>query len=216
MAWFPQWYKENLHHHPWKSLQSLSCSNMFQWLSMICLVAIIKKSQRKDWSKSCCFLDHGIIRADQKLLRNLGLTLMTNTSNNNSFSSSSSRNAHVDGSHSHFCYLSLYIYFTPNRIGSQTLSSNLCRMFQLIMVHLNYLNYLNWKKNLCKALLCSCYSQDFESNDSFDSSCFHLQGQRYYVRVSAYNMRGWGPPCKSTPEYASPSSRWGWSGLQFV
>ncbi|RLV99236.1 hypothetical protein DV515_00009875, partial [Chloebia gouldiae] len=32
-------------------------------------------------------------------------------------------------------------------------------------------------------------------------------GQRYYVRVSAYNMRGWGPPCKSTPEYASPSSR---------
>ncbi|XP_066422078.1 ankyrin repeat and fibronectin type-III domain-containing protein 1 [Molothrus aeneus] len=31
-------------------------------------------------------------------------------------------------------------------------------------------------------------------------------GQRYYVRVSAYNMRGWGPPCKSTPEYASPSN----------
>ncbi|RMB95340.1 hypothetical protein DUI87_28327 [Hirundo rustica rustica] len=31
-------------------------------------------------------------------------------------------------------------------------------------------------------------------------------GQRYYVRVSAYNMRGWGPPRKSTPEYASPSN----------
>uniref|UniRef100_A0A8C3E9T8 Ankyrin repeat and fibronectin type III domain containing 1 n=1 Tax=Corvus moneduloides TaxID=1196302 RepID=A0A8C3E9T8_CORMO len=31
-------------------------------------------------------------------------------------------------------------------------------------------------------------------------------GQRYYVRVSAYNMRGWGPPRNSTPEYASPSN----------
>ncbi|NXB50074.1 ANKF1 protein, partial [Leucopsar rothschildi] len=31
-------------------------------------------------------------------------------------------------------------------------------------------------------------------------------GQRYFVRVSAYNMRGWGPPRKSTPEYASPSN----------
>uniref|UniRef100_A0A8C0HMY2 Ankyrin repeat and fibronectin type III domain containing 1 n=1 Tax=Buteo japonicus TaxID=224669 RepID=A0A8C0HMY2_9AVES len=31
-------------------------------------------------------------------------------------------------------------------------------------------------------------------------------GQRYYVHVSAYNMRGWGPPRKSTPEYASPSN----------
>ncbi|XP_074463855.1 ankyrin repeat and fibronectin type-III domain-containing protein 1 isoform X3 [Larus michahellis] len=31
-------------------------------------------------------------------------------------------------------------------------------------------------------------------------------GQRYYVHVSAYNMRGWGPPRKSTPAYASPSN----------
>ncbi|XP_064006586.1 ankyrin repeat and fibronectin type-III domain-containing protein 1 isoform X2 [Pogoniulus pusillus] len=31
-------------------------------------------------------------------------------------------------------------------------------------------------------------------------------GQRYYVHVSAYNMRGWGPPRKSTPECASPSN----------
>ncbi|XP_071429952.1 ankyrin repeat and fibronectin type-III domain-containing protein 1 isoform X1 [Pithys albifrons albifrons] len=31
-------------------------------------------------------------------------------------------------------------------------------------------------------------------------------GQRYYVHVSAYNMRGWGPARKSTPECAAPSN----------
>lgn len=134
---------------------------MFQGWSMMCLVAIIQKSQRnrwhepffelsfsgeigKDWSKSFCFLDHGIISADQRLLRNLDLTLMTHTSINNSVSSPSSRNVHVDINHSHFClyllfvYISLYISFTPNRTGSQTLSFNVCSMFQSIMVHLNY------------------------------------------------------------------------------
>ncbi|XP_019477310.1 ankyrin repeat and fibronectin type-III domain-containing protein 1 isoform X1 [Meleagris gallopavo] len=31
-------------------------------------------------------------------------------------------------------------------------------------------------------------------------------GQKYYIHVSAYNMRGWGPPRRSTPAYASPSN----------
>ncbi|KAH0629226.1 hypothetical protein JD844_011145 [Phrynosoma platyrhinos] len=32
-------------------------------------------------------------------------------------------------------------------------------------------------------------------------------GQCYYVRVYAYNMKGWGQPQTSTPPCASPSSK---------
>lgn len=35
-----------------------------------------------------------------------------------------------------------------------------------------------------------------------------LQGQQYFVQVSAYNMKGWGPAQTTTPACASPSSRW--------
>ncbi|XP_030317781.1 ankyrin repeat and fibronectin type-III domain-containing protein 1 [Calypte anna] len=39
-------------------------------------------------------------------------------------------------------------------------------------------------------------------------------GQRFYVRVSAYNMRGWGPPRKSTPASACPSNWKDYSGRE--
>lgn len=35
-----------------------------------------------------------------------------------------------------------------------------------------------------------------------------LQGTDYYVQVSAYNMKGWGPPLGSTPACAAPSSKY--------
>ncbi len=35
---------------------------------------------------------------------------------------------------------------------------------------------------------------------------FTFQGRLYYVRVSAYNMKGWGPPAASLPPSAAPSS----------
>lgn len=35
-----------------------------------------------------------------------------------------------------------------------------------------------------------------------------LQGTAYHVRVSAYNMKGWGPPQASTPPFAIPSSEY--------
>ena len=34
-----------------------------------------------------------------------------------------------------------------------------------------------------------------------------FQGRLYHVRVSAYNMKGWGPPQCSLPPCASPSSK---------
>lgn len=36
------------------------------------------------------------------------------------------------------------------------------------------------------------------------------QGTAYYVRVSAYNMKGWGPPQASMPSSAIPSSKYHW------
>lgn len=36
------------------------------------------------------------------------------------------------------------------------------------------------------------------------------QGTAYYVRVSAYNMKGWGPPQASMPPSAIPSSKYHW------
>lgn len=38
--------------------------------------------------------------------------------------------------------------------------------------------------------------------------CFPLQGTAYYVQVSAYNMKGWGPPQASVPPFAIPSSKY--------
>lgn len=35
-----------------------------------------------------------------------------------------------------------------------------------------------------------------------------LQGTAYHVRVSAYNMKGWGPPQASVPPFAIPSSEY--------
>lgn len=35
---------------------------------------------------------------------------------------------------------------------------------------------------------------------------FLFQGRLYYVRVSAYNMKGWGPAAPSCPPSAAPSS----------
>lgn len=35
-----------------------------------------------------------------------------------------------------------------------------------------------------------------------------LQGTAYHIRVSAYNMKGWGPPQASTPPFAIPSSEY--------
>lgn len=35
-----------------------------------------------------------------------------------------------------------------------------------------------------------------------------LQGTAYYVQVSAYNMKGWGPPQASVPPFAIPSSKY--------
>lgn len=35
-----------------------------------------------------------------------------------------------------------------------------------------------------------------------------LQGTAYYVQVSAYNMKGWGPPRASVPPFAIPSSKY--------
>lgn len=35
-----------------------------------------------------------------------------------------------------------------------------------------------------------------------------LQGTACHVRVSAYNMKGWGPPQASTPPFAIPSSEY--------
>lgn len=37
-----------------------------------------------------------------------------------------------------------------------------------------------------------------------------LQGTAYHIRVSAYNMKGWGPPQASTPPFAIPSSEYPW------
>lgn len=37
-----------------------------------------------------------------------------------------------------------------------------------------------------------------------------LQGTAYHVRVSAYNMKGWGPPQASMPPFAIPSSEYPW------
>lgn len=34
------------------------------------------------------------------------------------------------------------------------------------------------------------------------------QGTAYYVQVSAYNMKGWGPPQASVPPFAIPSSKY--------
>lgn len=39
------------------------------------------------------------------------------------------------------------------------------------------------------------------------SSSLSSQGTDYYVQVSAYNMKGWGPPLVSTPACAAPSSK---------
>lgn len=39
------------------------------------------------------------------------------------------------------------------------------------------------------------------------SSSVSSQGTDYYVQVSAYNMKGWGPPLLSTPACAAPSSK---------
>lgn len=36
------------------------------------------------------------------------------------------------------------------------------------------------------------------------------QGTAYYVQVSAYNMKGWGPPQASVPPFAIPSSKYHW------
>lgn len=36
------------------------------------------------------------------------------------------------------------------------------------------------------------------------------QGTAYYVQVSAYNMKGWGPPQASVPPFAIPSSKYQW------
>lgn len=38
------------------------------------------------------------------------------------------------------------------------------------------------------------------------SSSLSSQGTDYYVHVSAYNMKGWGPPLVATPACAAPSS----------
>ncbi len=35
-----------------------------------------------------------------------------------------------------------------------------------------------------------------------------MQGVHYFVRVSAYNVKGWGPPLCSTPASAAPSSEY--------
>lgn len=35
-----------------------------------------------------------------------------------------------------------------------------------------------------------------------------MQGVHYFVRVSAYNVKGWGPPQCSTPVSAAPSSEY--------
>lgn len=35
-----------------------------------------------------------------------------------------------------------------------------------------------------------------------------LQGTAYHIRVSAYNMKGWGPPQASVPPFAIPSSEY--------
>jgi len=40
-----------------------------------------------------------------------------------------------------------------------------------------------------------------------------LQGTAYYVQVSAYNMKGWGPPQASVPPFAIPSSKYHWEDL---
>lgn len=39
------------------------------------------------------------------------------------------------------------------------------------------------------------------------SSSLSSQGTDYYVHVSAYNMKGWGPPLIATPACAAPSSK---------
>lgn len=39
------------------------------------------------------------------------------------------------------------------------------------------------------------------------SSSLSSQGTDYYVQVSAYNMKGWGPSLVSTPACAAPSSK---------
>lgn len=41
------------------------------------------------------------------------------------------------------------------------------------------------------------------------SSSLSSQGTDYYVHVSAYNMKGWGPPLVATPACAAPSSESG-------
>ena len=43
-------------------------------------------------------------------------------------------------------------------------------------------------------------------NNSFPPSLSLSQGEHYYVRVSAYNMKGFGPTESSTPLCAMPSS----------
>lgn len=35
-----------------------------------------------------------------------------------------------------------------------------------------------------------------------------MQGVHYFIRVSAYNVKGWGPPLCSTPASAAPSSEY--------
>ena len=40
---------------------------------------------------------------------------------------------------------------------------------------------------------------------------FHSQGEKYFVRVSAYNMKGFGPTQASSPPSAAPSS---WHDVQ--
>lgn len=35
-----------------------------------------------------------------------------------------------------------------------------------------------------------------------------MQGVHYFVRVSAFNVKGWGPPQCSTPASAAPSSEY--------
>ncbi len=34
----------------------------------------------------------------------------------------------------------------------------------------------------------------------------HIQGERYFVRISAYNMKGFGPTATTVPQSAIPSS----------
>lgn len=57
------------------------------------------------------------------------------------------------------------------------------------------------KKLQIEITACCCVGSDF-----WDIFCL-LQGRQYYVQVSAYNMKGWGPAQLSQPPSAVPSSK---------